>query len=100
MRRSGSRLATTLVATINIIIGTSVQLSSWSAFGRSTGYDVSGHYKRHYFLLFLFFLLSVVYFSHRRSARIKKLILGKLLKMPKNLGVDTFTDLVGHFGAH
>ena len=97
MRRSGSRLATTLVATINIIIGTSVQLSSWSAFGRSTGYDVSGHYKRHYFL---FFLLSVVYFSHRRSARIKKLILGKLLKMPKNLGVDTFPDLVGYFGAH
>ena len=37
-------------------IGTSVRRSSRSAFGRSTGNDVSGHYKRHYFLFsFLFF---------------------------------------------
>ena len=43
-RRSGGRLAMTLVATINVII------------------------------LFLFFFFSVVYFSHRRSAQIKKLI--------------------------
>ena len=34
-----------------------------------------------------------------RSARIKKLILRKLLRMPKNLGVDTFPDPVRHFGA-
>ena len=54
-------------------IGMSVWRSSRSAFGRSTCNDVSGHYKRHYFLLF-FLLFSVVYFSHRRSARIKKLI--------------------------
>ena len=39
---------------------------------RSTGNDVSGHYFRRYFFLFSFF--SVVNFSHRRSARIKKLI--------------------------
>ena len=31
-----------------------------------TGNDIGGHYKRHYFPL------SVVYSSHRRSARIKK----------------------------
>ena len=30
--------------------GTSVRRSSRSAFGRSTCNDVSGHYKRHYFL--------------------------------------------------
>ena len=51
--RSGSRLATMLVAAKNDILfsfGTSVRRSSRSAFGRSTGNDVSGHYKRHYFL--------------------------------------------------
>ena len=42
---------------------------------------------------------SVATFSHRRSARIKKLILRKLLRMPKNLGGDAFPDPVGHFGA-
>ena len=76
--------------------GTSGRHFSWSAFWWSTGNDVSGHYKHHYFL----FLFSVVYFSHRRSALIKKLILRKLLRLPKNLGVDTFPDPVGHFGAH
>ena len=45
-RRSGGGLAMTLVASINVII----------------------------FFFFFFFLFSVVYFSHRRSARIKKLI--------------------------
>ena len=47
-RRSGGGLAMTLVASINVIIffffGTSVRRSSRSAFGRSTGNDVSGHY--------------------------------------------------------
>ena len=43
-------------------------------------------------LFFLFFL-----FSHRRSARITKLILQKLRRVPKNLGVNTFQDPVGHF---
>ena len=55
-------------------IGTSVQCSSRSAFGRPTGNDVSGHYERHFFLFhfpFLFHFFSVVTFSHRRSARIK-----------------------------
>ena len=45
------------------------------------------------------FFFSVVTFSHRRSARIKKLILQKLLKTAKNLGVDTIQDPIGHFGA-
>ena len=36
-------------------IGTSVRHSSQSAFGRLTGNDVSGHFKRHYFV-FCFFL--------------------------------------------
>ena len=45
------------------------------------------------------FFPSVATYSHRRSARIKKLIKRKLLRMPKNLGVDTFPDPVGHFGA-
>ena len=37
-------------------IGTSGQRSSRSAFARSTGNDVSGHYKRHCFPFFPFFL--------------------------------------------
>ena len=36
-------------------IGTSVRRSRRSAFGRLTGNDVSGHYKRHYFLFLFFF---------------------------------------------
>ena len=82
------------------IFGTSVRHSSWSAFGRPPGNDVSGHYKHHYLFFFHFpFFFSVATFSHRRSARIKKLIQRKLLRMPKNLGVDTFPDPVAHFGA-
>ena len=34
-----------------------------------------------------------------RSARIKKLILRKLLETAYNLGLDPFPDPVGHFGA-
>ena len=45
------------------------------------------------------FFSSVATFSHRRSARIKKLIQRKLLGAPKNLGVDILPDPVGHFGA-
>ena len=33
------------------LFGTSSRCSSWSAFGQSTGNNVSGHYKQHYFLL-------------------------------------------------
>ena len=62
------RLATTLVATISTV--------TYS-----------------FFLFFPFF--SVVYFSHRRRARIKKLILRKLLEMANNLRLDP----LGHFGA-
>ena len=42
---------------------------------------------------------SVATFSNRRSARIKKLIQRKLTTAPKNLGLDPFSDPVGHFGA-
>ena len=79
--------------------GTSVRCSSRSAFGRLTGNNVSGHYKRHYFPFLFSFFFSVVYFYHRRSARIKKLIQRKLTGTPKNLGVDTFPDPLCHFGA-
>ena len=57
----------------SLIIGTSVRRSSRSAFGRSTGNDVVATIN----VIIFFsssFLFSVVYFSHRRSARIKKLI--------------------------
>ena len=50
------------------------------------------------FSLFSVFF-SVATFSHRRSARIKKLIQRKLTGTPKNLGVDTFPDPLRHFGA-
>jgi len=73
-------------------IGTSVWRSSRSAFRRLTG-----HYKCHYF--HNFFFISIATFSHRRSARIKKLIKQKLIRTLQNLGVDTFPDPVGHFGA-
>ena len=77
-----------------------------SAFGRSTaGNDVVATiFIRIFFLFFSFFppcfshFSSVTTFSHR-SARIKKLILPKLLRTPKNLGVDSFPDPVRHFGA-
>ena len=52
-----------------------------------------------FFFFFLFFFFSVATFSHRSSARIKKLIEQKLIGAPKNLGVDTFPDSVGYFGA-
>ena len=45
------------------------------------------------------FFFSVATFSHRRRARIKKLILRKWLEMANNLGLDPFPDPVGHFGA-
>ena len=40
------------------------------------------------------------HFSHKRSARIKKLIQQKLLRMPKNLGVDTLSAILGPPGGH
>ena len=63
-----------------------------SAFGRLTaGNDVVAT-----IIISLFFFS---FFSRfRRSDRIKKAILQKLLRMPKNPGVDTFPDSVGHFG--
>ena len=58
-----------------------------------------------YFLLWFLedrqtpFFLSVVYFSHKSSAQIKKPISRKLTGVPKNLGLDNFPDPVSHFGA-
>ena len=42
---------------------------------------------------------SVAPFSHRRSARIKKLIYRKLFVVPNKMGLDPFPDPVGYFGA-
>ena len=56
----------TLVATINVII-----------------------------FIFIFSPSSTFLIGGRRSARIKKLIQRTLLRMPKNLGVDTFPDQSG-----
>ena len=50
------------------IFSTSDRHSSQLAFRQSTGIDISGHYKQH------FFFFSVVFLSQRRSAQIKKLI--------------------------
>ena len=77
-RRSGGRLAMTLVATISIIT----------------------------FFSFLFFpppspfppcFFFAVYFSHRRNALFEKTGVQKLTEIPKNLMVDTFPDPIGHF---
>ena len=62
----------------------------------------SGHYNHQSFLFSPPFFspspfFSVMTFSHRRSARIKKLIWRKLLRTPKNLGVHPFPDPVNHF---
>ena len=44
------------------------------------------------------FFSSVVYISQRRSARIKKLILQKLIEVPTDIGFNSFPHPVGHFG--
>ena len=48
---------------------------------------------------FLPLFFRVTTFFNRTAPQIKKLILQKLIGAPKNLGVDTFPDPVGHFGA-
>ena len=55
--------------------------------------------KKSFLLFFLFFPFSVVTISQRMSARIKKLIKQKLTLAPKETGVDTFPDPIGHFVA-
>ena len=68
-----------------------------SAFGWSNaGNDVVATIIISLFFFSRFFPIFTVFFH---SARIKKLILRKLLRTPKNLGVDNFPDPVGHFGA-
>ena len=69
-QRSGGRQAITLVATITNI-----------------------------FFVFLPVFSSVIYFSHRRSAPIKKLIKQKMMGASKNLRLNPFPGPVGHFGA-
>ena len=64
--------------------GKSGRRSSRQAFGRSTGNGFRGHYKRNYFPFFPF---SV------------PIIERKLTGVPKNIGVETFPDPVGHYGA-
>ena len=86
------------------IIGTSGRHSSRSAFGQSTGIDVSGHYKHSYFPLLFHFPCSPLkpFFIEGkagRGSRIKKLIFLKLTGAPKILAVDSFADPVGHFEA-
>ena len=44
-------------------------------------------------VVFPLFFSSIVYFSHRRSARIKKIVYRKLIGAPKNLRVDTSPGL-------
>ena len=68
--------------------GTSVRRSSRPAFGRSTGNDVSGHYKPYYhcFPLIISIFVSVATFSHRRSALIKNLVRKNWRECPKTLG--------------
>ena len=43
---------TVSIDVVFIVIGTRVRRCSWLAFGRSTGNEVSGNYKGHYFLSF------------------------------------------------
>ena len=71
---------------IHLYYGTSCRRCSRSALGNI----VSGHYFCHFFLFLIFFFFSVTNFSHRRSARIKKLIQQKWLEMANNLGLDPF----------
>ena len=52
----------TNMALLSSGIGTRVRRSSRLPFGRSTGNDISGHYKCHYFIFSLFFF---IFFLHR-----------------------------------
>ena len=67
---------------VNLIIigiGMSGRRSSWLAFGRSSTTLVATRNNIIFSLFFIdLFSFSVVYFPHRRSARIKKLILRRL----------------------
>ena len=75
-------------------IGTSVRRSSRSAFRRLTGNDVSGHYKRHYFLSFFSFFF--LFFSPSSTFLIegvlgsKNLFCESCLKCPKTQGQTPF----------
>ena len=79
--------------------GTSGRRCSRSPLGGRLATTIVDRYFHHYFLFFLSILFSVATFSHRGSARIKKLIQQKLLEIANILGLHPFPDLVGHFGA-
>ena len=55
--------------------GTSSRRFSWLAFGWSTGKDIRGHYKRHYFQ-FSFFSLFLLFSSSSLSAFLIEGVLG------------------------
>ena len=86
-------------------IGASVRRSSGRRLGgrllATTQWPLFSSVFSFFFPVFFFFpfffpvFFSVATFSHRRRARIKKLIQRKLLRMPKNLGVYPFPDPVG-----
>ena len=92
-----------LLCALRVHFGTSVRRSSGR---RSGGRLLANDIVATIFISLFFFphcffspFFSVTTFSHRRSTQIKKLFKQKLLRIPKYLGVDTFPDSVGHFGA-
>ena len=86
--------------------GTSVWRSSRSAFGRPTGNDVSGHYKRHCFLFFFsffFFLFPSSTFLIEGVLRSKNLFSESCLECPKTWGLTPFqtpSAILGPTGGH
>ena len=112
----GGRLATTLVATKNVfiffvffaeshlnlvqsclavfIIQVELARAVGVAVGRRSGERLAttlvDRYFHHYFPFSIFSIFSVATFSHRRSARIKKLIQRKLTEAPQNKGQTPF----------
>ena len=100
---SNSKFSISATPFFTSINGTSVRRFSRSAFGRSTGNDVSGHYKRHYFLflfffLFFFFFLRRLLFSQKECSD-QKTYFAKVARTPKKKEINTFPDPIGHFGA-
>ena len=65
----------------------SARHSSWSAFGRSTGNNIT----------FSFFSFSVVYFSHRIGVLGSKTHLEKFDRGSNRIRFDIFPDPVSHF---
>ena len=80
------------VAGRGTVLALSSWCSSWSAYRGFSGNDVNCHYFRCFFhLSFLAPVFPMVFSAIYFSCRLRTLI--------KNLGIDTFPDPVGHFGA-